>query len=235
VTGAPSIRGPGEGAARLLVVATRNPGKLMELVPMFAALGLRPVDLVAAGVPESGAEEGLEVFETFAENALAKARHFHRLTGLPTVADDSGLAVEALGGAPGVRSKRWSERSDLTGPELDAANNAKLLAQLTGAASRHARFVCAVAYVDGDTELVRSGEAGGVILDEPRGDGGFGYDPLFLSDELGQTFAEAGREAKGGVSHRGRAFRALAEALRGVSGGSSGSGRGAVDRGSSRD
>lgn len=199
---------------RRLLVATRSAGKLRELVPLFAAAGWDAITLSDAGVPASPEEDGLEVHATFEHNALAKARWFHARTGLPTVADDSGLAVEALGGAPGVRSKRWAERPELEGAALDAANNALLLERLAGVEGRRARYVCAAAFVDGEREVVRLGECAGRILSAPSGGAnGFGYDPLFLSDELGASFADVSREAKGQVSHRARAFRALLAAL----------------------
>jgi XTP/dITP diphosphohydrolase len=197
----------------MILLATRSAGKLRELRPMFASAGLETVDLTAIGILESPEEDGLEVFETFEENALAKARFFARLSGVPAIADDSGLEVLALGGRPGVRSKRFSGRTDLHGRELDAENNAKLQRELSGHPDRRARFVCAAAMVGVDsTEIVRRGETAGVILSEARGAGGFGYDPFFESVELGRTFAEASVWEKERVSHRGRAFRALLEA-----------------------
>src|SRR5690606_8030715 len=140
-------------AGRILV-ATRNAGKLRELEPMLRAAGFDPVDPDAAGIPEDAAEDSIEAEETFAGNARAKARWFHERSGLPTLADDSGLTVRALGGAPGVRSKRFSGRSDLRGRELDAANNAELLARLAREADRSAAFVCAAAFVADGLELV---------------------------------------------------------------------------------
>lgn len=201
-----------------LLIATRSRGKLRELRPLFEALGLDVVDLDEAGLPERDDEAGLEVYETFEANALAKARHFHRLSGLPTIADDSGLAVDALGGAPGVRSKRWSGRADLSGQALDDENNRLLLERLagagaTGSEARRARYVCAAAYEDGARELVCRGEVRGRILDVPRGTGGFGYDPYFFADELEHTFGEVSGAAKAMVSHRARAVRALVRAL----------------------
>ena len=207
----------GRADARVVLVATRNAGKLRELLPLFAAAGLAPRTLDEAGIAEEPGEDALEVAETFEGNALAKARHFHRRSGIATIADDSGLAVDALGGAPGVRSRRWSGRSDLHGPALDAANNALLLERLSGVGDRRARFVCAAAWVDGEREVVRRGECTGRIAHAPAaGPHGFGYDPLFVSDELGATFAEVDREAKSRVSHRARAFGALLAALRGA-------------------
>jgi XTP/dITP diphosphohydrolase len=205
----------------MILLATRSSGKLSELQPMFAEAGIATVDLGAAGVAESAEEDGLEVFDTFEENALAKARYFARRSGLATAADDSGLEVFALDGRPGVRSKRFSGRSDLHGRELDAANNAKLQLELAGHSDRRARFVCAAALVTPDgQELVRRGETSGVILSAPRGDAGFGYDPFFQSVELGgRTFAEASVAEKERVSHRGRAFRALLDAYAKVANG----------------
>ena len=202
----------------MIVIATRNAGKRRELLTLLAPLGSRLLTLVEAEIAVDPAEESIEAHETFEENALAKARWFNRRSGLPCIADDSGLAVDALGGAPGVRSKRWSGRAHLDGAALDAANNAKLLGALaeadrSGHRGRGARYVCAVAYADGEREVVRRGETMGFIVDEPRGSAGFGYDPHFWSPELGITFGEATMEAKAGVSHRGRAMRELCEAL----------------------
>lgn len=197
-----------------VLLATRSAGKLRELRPMFADAGIAIVGLDEAGVPAGPGEDAIEAFDTFEANALAKARHFHRLTGLPTVADDSGLVVEALGGAPGVRSKRWSGRTDLEGAALDAANNAALGAALAGVADRRARYVCVAALVDARGARTWRGETAGLVRDEPAGADGFGYDPYFWSAELGVTFGEASREAKERVSHRGRAFRELLAALR---------------------
>lgn len=199
-----------------VLLATRNAGKLRELRPLFERAGFTVVDLVEHGIEEEAAEEDLERHDTFEENALAKARYFYEVSGgIATVADDSGLAVAALGGAPGVRSRRWSGRSELAGRALDEANNAKLMNALAGASTRSAKYVCAAAFVGLDGELVRIGETAGVVLEAGRGSGGFGYDPYFASEELGgRTFAEVSGEEKERVSHRGRAFRALLDALR---------------------
>jgi XTP/dITP diphosphohydrolase len=194
------------------VLATRNAGKLRELRPLFVDAGIAVIDLREAGVAESPEEEALECFETFEENALAKARWFaERVNGLPVIADDSGLEVMALGGAPGVRSKRWSGRTDVSGAALDAANNALLVERLRGETDRRAKFVCAAAWRDGTRELVVRGEVPGSILEEgaARGTHGFGYDPLFRADELRMTLAEATVAQKQAISHRGRAFTAL--------------------------
>lgn len=204
--------------ARRVVLATRSAGKLRELQPLLAERGWRASTLLDLGLQESSAEEALESFETFEENALAKARWFAGRTGHMVIADDSGLCVDALDGAPGVRSKRWSARPDLDGEALDAANNTHLLRALSdrakaGRASRRAHYVCAAACAWQTGDLVVRGETHGVLLDVPRGENGFGYDPFFLSDDLGVTFAEATRDAKAEVSHRGRAMRALCAAL----------------------
>ena len=196
------------------LLATRSAGKLRELGPLFAIAGIHVLTLDGAGIAESASEAAIEAFSTFEENALAKARYFRDRSGLPTFADDSGLEVRALRGAPGVRSKRWSGRGDLTGVELDDANNAELLRSLRSVSDRRAKYVCAAALASKDTELVRRGEVEGRLLEEPRGGGGFGYDPLFFSTELGMTFGEASLADKEGVSHRGRAFRALLQAMR---------------------
>ncbi len=182
--------------------------------------GLEVLSLDDAGIAEAPEEDGLEPFDTFEENARSKAAYFFRKTGIPTVADDSGIVVDALDGAPGVRSKRFAP------PELaeghggqDAANNVYLVERLRGvdADRRTARYVCVAVMLDGqtgDAGLVTRGAADGTIVDEPRGDGGFGYDPHVLVPELGRTFAELSPEEKDARSHRGEAFRALAAALR---------------------
>jgi len=199
-----------------VVLATRSAGKLRELRPIFEAIGVRVLDLADASVDETSAEAAIEAFDTFEENALAKARYFfERCGGLDVIADDSGLVVEALGGAPGVRSKRWSERSDLSGDALDEANNERLITRMRGVEDRRARFVCAAAWRGTEGELVVRGEAWGHIEQRASGTHGFGYDPHFFSDELGMTLADATTEQKRDVSHRGRAFDALVDALRG--------------------
>ncbi len=197
------------------LVATRNPGKLRELRDILAVHDVKITDLTQAGIPETEDESSIESWETIEENALAKAQYFHRRTGLPTFADDSGLVVEALGGGPGVRSKRLSGRNDLTGRSLDAANNAALLSQLrrANALPAVAAFACAAAFADAEHAVVRLGRTSGSIVQQPRGVGGFGYDSHFLSQELGQTFAEASESDKARVGHRGRAFRELLRAL----------------------
>lgn len=202
--------------SRPWIVATRNAGKLRELRALLATHGIAAIDLREAGVDEDGpAEELIEAFETFEENALAKARYFSaRLPGRIVVADDSGLAVEALQGAPGVHSKRWSGRGDLAGRALEASNNALLLSTMGGVENREARFICAAAWCDGAFELVARGEVLGRIADVPHGEHGFGYDPYVFVNDLGKTMADATVAEKEAVSHRGRAFARLLVALR---------------------
>ena len=195
------------------VLATRSEGKLLELRPLFAAHGVAVVDLAEAGIPENPDEDRLEAHDTFEGNALAKARYFFQLSGRPTFADDSGLVVDALGGQPGVHSKRWSGRDDLRGSALDDENNRLLLERLRGVVDRSAHYVCVAAYVDGRRALTWRGEVHGRVIDRGSGQNGFGYDPYFYADELGCTFGDATRELKERVSHRGRAFRGLLAAL----------------------
>jgi XTP/dITP diphosphohydrolase len=198
---------------REILLATRSEGKLRELRPLFAHAGLAVVDLRHAGIVASPVEDSLEVHATFEENAVAKARYFHQLSGRPTAADDSGLVVPALGGRPGVLSKRWSGRTDLSGQALDDENNRLLILALQNAQDRRAYYVCAAAYVDDGRELVCRGETHGHIAEAARGHGGFGYDPYFFSEDLGQAFGEVSTEEKARVSHRARAFEALIERL----------------------
>lgn len=201
-----------------LLVATRSAHKLSEIRQILGEVpGLEVVGLDDVGLAPHPDEDALEPFDTFEANALSKAEYFHeRAGGVPVVADDSGLEVEALEGRPGVRSKRFAP-GDAEGLERDRANNVFLLERLEGQPleRRGARYVCVVALVEkGRAPLVLRGEAPGRILDAPRGTGGFGYDPLFFDPALGQTFAEIPPEAKHARSHRGAAFRALADALR---------------------
>lgn len=197
-----------------ILLATRSEGKLRELKGILAEAGLTGITLDEEGIAPSPNEDDIESYDTFEENALAKAHYFHTMSGLPTMADDSGLSVVALGGAPGVWSKRYSGRKDLTGQDLDDANNARLLAELTGRRDTTARYLCAAAFVDDQLEEVAIGETLGRIVTIPKGSNGFGYDPYFHSRELDMTFGEASTAAKQIVSHRGRAFRALVTALR---------------------
>jgi XTP/dITP diphosphohydrolase len=199
-----------------LLVATRSQGKQREVKRILEGAGIAVVFPDEAGILEEPAEDALELGDTFAVNARAKAEYFARRTGLPSIADDSGLEVFALGGAPGVRSKRWGALT-AGGRALDEANNAELLRRLAGAPAkrRGARYRCVLVYLPLPSAVpeVFEGSCSGVILEEPRGTGGFGYDPLFLSDELGKSFGEATEAEKDGVSHRGRALRALIERL----------------------
>ncbi len=208
--------------ARRVLLATRSAGKLRELHQIFLEQGLEIVDPATLGIPETEAEDQLEVFDTFEENALAKVRYFFdRSHGLPTFADDSGLCVEVLGGEPGIFSKRWSGRKDLSGPALDDSNNAELVARMDEARRADpSRFtdaglyVCVAAFKDEDGELVQRAELEGRVLIAPRGSLGFGYDPYFDAPDLGGTFAEATLERTARESHRSRAFHALLAALR---------------------
>jgi XTP/dITP diphosphohydrolase len=192
------------------VLATRNAGKLLELRALLADEGIAVVDLAESGVDVAPAEDAIESFGTFEENALAKARYFAaKLPGRMVIADDSGLEVEALGNEPGVHSRRWSGRADLEGQALDAENNALLVRRLAGAHCRRARFVCVAAAVLDGLEVVTRGEVDGSIADRPSGEHGFGYDPYFFVPELGMTLADASVAEKQRVSHRARAFASL--------------------------
>ncbi|HSR15604.1 MAG TPA: non-canonical purine NTP pyrophosphatase [Gemmatimonadales bacterium] len=201
--------------ARLLV-ATRSAGKQREVRALLDGTGIEVVFPDDAGLWESPEEHRLELGDTFEANARAKAEYFARRSGLPTIADDSGLEVFALGGDPGVRSKRWAG-AEGTEKEVEAANNAFLLRRLLGAPEprRRARYRCVLAYVakPGGVPATFEGACAGRILEAPAGDGGFGYDPLFFSDDLAKSFGEATAEEKHAVSHRGRAFAAFREAI----------------------
>jgi len=184
-----------------VVLATRNPGKLRELARILGA------QVALAGLDEfAGAPDVPETGATFEENALLKARAIAEYTHLPAVADDSGLCVDALNGMPGVLSARWAGRHG-----ADKANLDLVLAQVADVPDerRGARFVCAAALVDGAREEVVTGTVAGRLIREPRGSGGFGYDPIFVPDGFDVTTAEMTPEAKDAISHRGRAFRAL--------------------------
>jgi len=199
-----------------LLVATRSSGKQAEVRALFAATGIEVVFPDQAGVPTTSAEDGLELHDSFRGNALAKATYFAKKTGLPTVADDSGLEVFALGGEPGVRSKRWAGAAGTEG-NVDEANNAYLLRRLSGAAGsrRKARYRCVLAYLKGPHALPEffEGQCTGEIREAALGENGFGYDPLFQSDDLGRSFGQATSQEKQAVSHRGRAFASLIQVL----------------------
>ncbi len=198
-----------------LLVATRSGHKLREIRTILREFAsMRLLDLNDAGVPYAEEEEEIEVFDSFEENARAKARFFRRRTGLLTVADDSGLVVDALNGQPGIHSKRFAPNTGGLSPlERDRANNAHLVELLRPLelAERTARYVCVVA-LEPEGEVFR-GEVEGLILDEARGEGGFGYDPHFFHPPSGRTFGEMSSADKHAHSHRGKAFRALAERL----------------------
>jgi len=200
-----------------IVLATRSAGKIRELTALCAAEGFAVETLDALGLTEDAREEGIECFESFAENAEAKAAWFSALLpGRLVLAEDSGLVVDALNGAPGVRSKRWSG-SAARGLALDAANNAALIAALERmprTEERRARYVCVALLARDARRWSGEGRVEGTITHAPRGHGGFGYDPFFSSEELSCTFGEASAEEKSRVSHRARALRALFDAAR---------------------
>jgi XTP/dITP diphosphohydrolase len=191
-----------------LVVASGNAGKLRELDALLRPLGIEPVAQTALGVPEAD-----EPYPTFIENALAKARNAARHTGLPALADDSGILADALDGAPGVHSARFAGE-----PRSDERNNRKLVELLRSAPSRAAHYYCVIVllrHADDPQPLVAEGAWHGTIVLEPRGSGGFGYDPYFLLPGLGLTAAELEPEHKNRISHRGQALALLARALQG--------------------
>ncbi len=189
-----------------LVIASNNRGKLAELSRLLEPLGFRLQPQADLGIAEAD-----EPHPTFVENALAKARHASRASGLPALADDSGICVPALGGAPGVRSARYAGE-----PASDAANNAKLVRELHAQADKSAYYYCVLVYVrhaDDPQPLIAEGRWEGEVIAEPRGDGGFGYDPHFLLPALGRTAAQLAPEEKNQLSHRGQALRALVNRL----------------------
>ena len=193
-----------------LVLASNNAKKLKELGEILTPLGWELIPQAQLGVPETD-----EPHCTFVENALEKARHASRLTGLPALADDSGLCVEAFGGAPGVQSARYAQTT-ADDPKSDARNNAKLLAELGERTDRRAHFVAVIVFVrhaDDPQPIIAEGEWHGEILAAERGMDGFGYDPLFYIRELDQTSAELSAEEKNRRSHRGQALARLVERL----------------------
>jgi XTP/dITP diphosphohydrolase len=194
-----------------VVIASNNPGKLRELEAMLRPLGIDALPQSTFAVPEAE-----EPHDTFLENALAKARHASNMTGLPALADDSGLCVTALFGEPGVHSAHYGGREG-TREERDARNNAKLVEQLRATSDRRAFYYCVLVLVrapNDPTPIVADGEWHGEIVLEPRGANGFGYDPHFQT-VFGKTAAEMPAEAKNRVSHRARALGALAAKLKG--------------------
>jgi len=189
-----------------LVVASNNPGKLREFGELLAPLGWE-----ALAQKELGVAECSEPHCTFVENALEKARHASRSTGLPALADDSGLCVRALGGAPGVYSARYAGE-----PKSDTRNNQKLIADLAGQTDRRAHYVCVLVFVrhaDDPQPIIAEGEWHGEIVDQPQGQGGFGYDPYFYLPALGKTAAALDSAEKNRFSHRGLALQHLIERL----------------------
>jgi XTP/dITP diphosphohydrolase len=184
------------------VLATHNAHKVEELRRILGER-LGPHDLVAYDGPDP-----IEDADTFEGNALIKARAAFARTGLPALADDSGIAVDALGGAPGIRSARYAGTRD------DGDNLRLLLKNLEGVTDRMARFVCAAALVDADGEVVVRGEWPGVVLETPAGDGGFGYDPIFRPEGETRSAAELTPAEKDAASHRFRAFSSLVDELR---------------------
>lgn len=193
-----------------VVLASNNTGKLREFAAILSKAGLA---MVAQG--ELGVGEAEEPFATFVENALTKARHAARHTGLPALADDSGLCVDALDGAPGVYSARYATLRG--GEKSDAANNACLVHHLAGVADRRASYVAVLVYLrsaDDPRPLIAQGVWRGSVLEQPRGANGFGYDPYFYLPDLGFTAAELDPAEKNRVSHRARALAKLLQALR---------------------
>jgi XTP/dITP diphosphohydrolase len=190
-----------------LVIASGNSGKLREIARILAPLGIEAVPQSQFNVPDCP-----EPYVTFVENCLAKARHASLHSGLPALADDSGICVEALGGAPGVLSARYAGE-----PKSDASNNDKLIAALANETNRRAHYTCVMVYVrhpDDPEPVIAEGRWFGEIIDTPRGEGGFGYDPYFLVPEFGKTGAELDADTKNSISHRGKALRDLVDQLK---------------------
>ena len=190
-----------------IVIASGNPGKLREIARILEPLNMNAVPQSDFDVPDCP-----EPYVTFIENCLAKARHASAHTGLPALADDSGICVDVLNGAPGVYSARYAGE-----PKSDACNNEKLIVALQGQTNRRAHYYCVmvlVRHADDPEPVIAEGRWFGEIIDTPRGDGGFGYDPYFLLPALGKTGAEIDADAKNAVSHRGQALRELASKLK---------------------
>jgi XTP/dITP diphosphohydrolase len=193
-------------ALRKLVIASGNPGKIREIERILAPLNIDVVSQATLGIAPAD-----EPYSTFVENALAKARHTAAAGGLPTIADDSGICVDALDGAPGVHSARYAGL-----PLSDDRNNAHLLEQMVGVSNRRAHYYCVIVlmrHVNDPQPLIAEGEWQGQIVQSPRGNRGFGYDPLFLDSQTGLTGAELPASRKNRISHRGKAMRKL---LRGM-------------------
>jgi len=193
-----------------VVLASNNAGKLREFASLLDAAG---IELIAQG--ELGVPEAPEPHATFVENALAKARHASTLTGLPALADDSGLCVRALNGAPGVYSARYASMDG--GEKSDAANNARLVADLAGSTDRRAYYFCVlvlVRHADDPEPLIAEGRWHGEVIDVPRGANGFGYDPHFFLPTLNASAAELDPARKNALSHRALALRDLLQRLK---------------------
>jgi len=190
-----------------LVIASNNPGKLREFKHMLAPLGIEVITQAQLGISEAE-----EPHCTFIENALAKARHVSRASGLPALADDSGICVDALGGAPGVLSARYAGE-----PKSDRRNNEKLLKTMQDVTDRRAHYYCVlvtVRHADDPQPMIAEGEWRGEIAHEERGDGGFGYDPMFWLPELGKMSSELTHDEKAQFSHRAKALNILLQRLR---------------------
>jgi XTP/dITP diphosphohydrolase len=190
-----------------LVIASNNPGKLREFQFLLQPLGIKVLTQAQLGITEAE-----EPHVTFVENALAKARHVSRLSGLPALADDSGICVTALEGAPGVLSARYAGDD----PKSDQRNNEKLLQVMQGITDRRAHYYCVLVllhHADDPQPLIAEGEWHGEIAHEERGEGGFGYDPLFWLPEFGKTSAQLERDEKHAISHRGKALKVLLQRL----------------------
>jgi len=191
-----------------LAIASNNPGKLREFQFLLQPLGIEVLTQAQLGIGEAE-----EPHVTFVENALAKARHVSSLSGLPALADDSGICITALNGAPGVLSARYAGDD----PKSDQRNNEKLLYEMRDITDRRAHYYCVLVllhHADDPQPLIAEGEWHGEIAREERGDGGFGYDPLFWLPELGKMSAELSRDEKHAISHRGKALRVLLEKLK---------------------
>ncbi|MHB9117114.1 MAG: RdgB/HAM1 family non-canonical purine NTP pyrophosphatase [Burkholderiales bacterium] len=189
-----------------LVIASNNPGKLREIGAILSPLDFEVLPQSAFNIPEAE-----EPYCTFIENCLTKARHASAHSGLPALADDSGICVDALNGAPGVYSARFAGE-----PKSDLRNNEKLIQVLQGQPNRRAHYYCVIVLVrwpEDPQPIIAEGAMYGEIIDQPRGSGGFGYDPYFLIPELGQTGAEISLEQKNKISHRGKALAQLVEKL----------------------
>ena len=196
-------------ALHKVVLASNNAGKLREFSAMLEPVGLQMIAQGELGVPEAD-----EPFHTFVENALAKARHASKLTGLPALADDSGLSVQALNGAPGVYSARFAKMAG--GEKSDAANNAHLVSTLQGVSQRDARYVALLVFVrhaEDPCPIICEGFWEGEIVDQPEGENGFGYDPHFFLPDLGKTAAQLSATEKNSLSHRAIALKQLLQRL----------------------